>query len=271
MIGSIISAGASLLGGLFGNKAQKDANEAMLADKEKDRQLQREFAQSGIQWRVQDAKAAGVHPVYALGGSGASYTPSSISLGAESALGNAFSSAGQDIGRAVNATRTSSQRVDAFTKAAQALTLEKGALENELLKSQIGRLRQTSSPALPSASQNWLVDGQGNSPSVETKPLERTASDPSRTYQEPGAINELGWSRTAAGGFAPVPSKDVKERIEDTFIPDLMWSFRNNVLPNVGFGAKPPFPAPAGKAWQWSYTDQSYHLVDINRHFNGRR
>lgn len=31
--------------------------------------LQREFAQMGIQWKVADAKAAGIHPLYALGAS----------------------------------------------------------------------------------------------------------------------------------------------------------------------------------------------------------
>lgn len=39
--------------------------------------LQREFAQNSIQWRVNDAKLAGLHPLAALGASGTSYTPSS--------------------------------------------------------------------------------------------------------------------------------------------------------------------------------------------------
>lgn len=29
--------------------------------------LQKQFAQTGIQWKVADAKKAGIHPVYALG------------------------------------------------------------------------------------------------------------------------------------------------------------------------------------------------------------
>lgn len=40
--------------------------------------LQREFAQMGLRWKVADATAAGLHPVYALGGSGATFSPSSI-------------------------------------------------------------------------------------------------------------------------------------------------------------------------------------------------
>lgn len=57
--------GGALAGGLFG-KSSNDQNAEM----------QREFAQHGISWKVEDAKRAGLHPLYALGGSGATFTPS---------------------------------------------------------------------------------------------------------------------------------------------------------------------------------------------------
>lgn len=41
--------------------------------------LQREFAQNSIQWRVADAKKAGIHPLAALGAQGTSYTPMDMS------------------------------------------------------------------------------------------------------------------------------------------------------------------------------------------------
>lgn len=41
-------------------------------------QLQREFAQHGIAWRVEDARQAGVHPMYALGGGGAAFSPNPV-------------------------------------------------------------------------------------------------------------------------------------------------------------------------------------------------
>lgn len=80
--------------------------------------LQREFAQMGIRWRVEDAKAAGLHPLYALGGSGAAYAPApalvhgsppevraprvEASLRSPGDFG--LASMGQDIGRALAAT-----------------------------------------------------------------------------------------------------------------------------------------------------------------------
>lgn len=49
----------------------------------KNANLQREFAQNSIQWRVNDAKRAGIHPLYALGAQGSSYTPQSLDFQAQ--------------------------------------------------------------------------------------------------------------------------------------------------------------------------------------------
>lgn len=63
---------------------------------------QEEFAKKGIRWRVADAKAAGLHPLAALGAAGASFSPV--------ATVTDFSSAGQDISRSIQATRTERER-----------------------------------------------------------------------------------------------------------------------------------------------------------------
>lgn len=84
MIGSLISAGTSLLGGLFG-RSEAQANRA----------AQEKYAKNSIQWRVEDAKKAGIHPLAALGAAGASYTPVS------SGFGDAVAQAGQSIGAGV--------------------------------------------------------------------------------------------------------------------------------------------------------------------------
>lgn len=58
---------------------------------------------------------------------------------------------GQNISRAINATRTGTEKVDAYTASLQALQLERGSLENTLLKSQILRNTQPSQPNFPSS------------------------------------------------------------------------------------------------------------------------
>ena len=57
---SIASIAAPIIGGLMSNESNEDAGNANAA-------LQREFAQNGIRWKVADAEAAGIHPLYALG------------------------------------------------------------------------------------------------------------------------------------------------------------------------------------------------------------
>lgn len=174
MLGNLIGAGASLLGGLFSSSATKDANRAAaaaqeratqlaLADKQTDRELQEKFARSGIQWRVEDAKAAGIHPLYALGANTSSYSGSPISVGtapiaADTGMASAVAASGQDIGRAINATRSQSQREDAFTSTVQGLTLQKMGLENELLASQIKRLQVNANPPMPGGLSNAPAD-----------------------------------------------------------------------------------------------------------------
>jgi hypothetical protein len=58
----------------------KETNAQQLLLNRENQALQREFAKNGIRWRAEDAQAAGMHPLYALGGSGASYSPGSVNL-----------------------------------------------------------------------------------------------------------------------------------------------------------------------------------------------
>lgn len=250
MLGALIGAGTQLLGGLLGrDSAQKQAD--------KNAALQREFAQSGIQWKVEDAKKAGVHPLYALGASTHSFSPVSISDPLPAAMANA----GQDLSRAMTSTATPTQRQTAFGSAMESLTLEKAGLENQLLRSQIVRMNQTSSPPIPSAAQRWGVDGQGPTALPDTSGVSLPGTiiqdNPQKrvgftgTPMEPGAISDLGYAKTAHGYF-PVPSADVKERIEDQLIPELAWAIRNMGYPMLGAGQQPPYPAPKGHEWRFS-------------------
>ena len=67
-IGSAIGAVGSIAGGLIGaNNAQSVAG--------MNYEAQKEFAQNGIRWKVEDAKRAGIHPLYALGASTQGYSP----------------------------------------------------------------------------------------------------------------------------------------------------------------------------------------------------
>ena len=58
----------NIIAGEYNKRANREAREA-------NERLQKEFAQNSIQWRMADAKKAGINPYYALGASGMSYTP----------------------------------------------------------------------------------------------------------------------------------------------------------------------------------------------------
>jgi len=149
MIGSIISGVGSAIGGILGHNSAKDAQAQNLAMAQANMEMQKDFAQRGIRWKVEDAKKAGIHPIYALGAPTTSFSPVNFSAQADTSLANMAQNMGQSVGRAVDATRTTPERANAYTQAAQALSLEKGALENQLLASQIKRLQVQTNPPMP--------------------------------------------------------------------------------------------------------------------------
>lgn len=202
--GAIGGIGGSLIDKMFGDSAAEDQY-----------QYQRKIMKNQIQWRVDDAKWAGVHPVYALGAN--VQAPPPVSVG-----GTNFGAAGQDLGRAMEAQFSPGQRATAFTKSVQALQLQNMALNNELLSAQISRVKQAGNPpAVAGPGERFLIDGQGSAVAapgaalIQNNPLERVTPNPGSPHSEPGAVTDVGWARTAAGGLMPVPSLDVKERIED--------------------------------------------------------
>lgn len=241
VVGDAVGIGGDLMGAFGGDSGRRDLSAQNIA-------LQREFAQNGIRWKVEDAARAGIHPSLALGAKTAEYSP--VSVGGEDSTAEWLSKAGHDISRAVDKTRTHTERVDARM---QALQLERGELENELLRSRIRQLNGNG-PAFP--------EPQGGGPGAGTiieKPLERVGSEAGMPWAEPGAITDHGWIAMPGGRLQPVPSKDQKERTEDNFILETMWALRNLFMP--GQVRKPPVTKEFGKPswlpegfndWEWN-------------------
>lgn len=108
---SFVGAGSSLLGSVLGfasaksgQKLQQDINNQNLAHA-------REFAQNSIQWKVEDAKKAGIHPLAALGTQSA-YAPSSYAggdSGETQATMGIVSSLGQMLETALDAIKNDSE------------------------------------------------------------------------------------------------------------------------------------------------------------------
>lgn len=116
--GGVIGAGTSIIGSLISSKAQDDMLQDQLS-------AQREFAQNSVQWRVKDAEKAGIHPLYALGAQGVTYTPS-YSGGSD--LGQGIAQAGASIQSAF----MDYAQMKMMSNQLQRQELENGLLANEL-------------------------------------------------------------------------------------------------------------------------------------------
>lgn len=247
MIGDLIGAAASIFGGLQGQKSQEKMAQQNI-------QLQKDFAQQGIQWKVEDAKKAGIHPLYALGANTHSFAPVSIGDSLSSSIANA----GQYLGRAANATATSGQRVSAATAAIEALSVERAGLENELLRSQIRRNNSAGTPpAHPGVNPQTLIPGQGNAPlpgvEIDFNPHKVTGVNPATGWGEVGTIPAQGWQKNPYGYF-PVPSADVKQRIEDITPAEWQWALSTYIgsATNPAKWAPPGHHLRPGEMWRFS-------------------
>lgn len=118
------------------------------ASEARQRDAQRDFAQHGIQWRVKDAVAAGLHPLYALGANVPTYSPVSSMGGG---LGEGIREMGQDISRSARATMSPQQQSmhEAQLEEVQARTRLTDA-QTMALYSTSARLGQQGSPGVPS-------------------------------------------------------------------------------------------------------------------------
>lgn len=179
--------------------------------REQDIALQREFAQNGIRWRVDDAKAAGLHPLAALGASGSSYSPTSVMLDPLPSEKPWQATLGQNIRSSIMS------RLDPISLALSMKSIERAGLENDLLKLQIANYA-TNGPT--GGSGDPYLSGQSSglnqgSPSVVDEPLRRIVSDPRDLSKEAGAIQDYQIVKTNKG-YAVVPGKNVKQAIEDS-------------------------------------------------------
>lgn len=286
MLGALIGAGLSLISGSKQRKEARRAEAVQAAQYQQQRQdlrgqelrnyqRQKEFAKNGIAWKKADALRAGIHPVYALGAPTTSYSGfagTASGPGAVQADYSDLARAGQDIGRAIDSTRSPGEKLTAYAKTVQDLTLTRMGLENELLSSQVAKVRASTTPGIPSETDNYLIEGQNVPGTVVENPMKRTMAGPGG-YRDPGSIIDMGYSQTGYNSWDPVPSDDIKRRIEDS---PQEWThfYRNNIHPWFSKDSmRPPdIPLKDGHYWTfnpiWGYSQQPYSYRRVPRTYN---
>lgn len=132
-----VAGGASIAGGLISAEANKDiANMGY--------QQQRDAMLHGIQYRVEDAKRAGIHPLYALGAPGFNINPIAI----QDTLGPSIINAGQSLGNAITRLETQDDR-------------RKKVLDTALVMSQLSESDARRQMYLSEAQKNAQASGVG--------------------------------------------------------------------------------------------------------------
>ncbi|QXP08107.1 MAG: DNA pilot protein [Arizlama microvirus] len=263
MLGALIGAGTSILGGLMADNRADKANAAARENALRQEALQREFAQNGIQWRAADAEKAGISKLYALGANTASYSPVSVGHTASSGLASGLATAGQNIGRAVDATASPLGRAGHFATEMAQTQLDGAKLDNdikraELLSKVATRTQPGQPPAILNSETTPFIPGQGNSGiKLENK---FPPSDPDRPQKEWGVTPEVRMYRTKHG-FSPEVPQELGEAHESQPLAAAQWFMRNKLMPGLSEAYRTyPHDAPPGTYWTFNPVFGEYVL-----------
>lgn len=243
-IGGAIGGVGSIVGGIIGgNNAQAVAG--------MNYEAQKEFAQNGIRWKVEDAKRAGIHPLYALGASTQGYSPSG-GYGGDFGISDAAAQFGQGFERAQQAKMTKEEREkqevrDAIQDMAALEDLNQKRRMNDaqirLANSEIFRnfalstnaLRNTGlPPAIPGGS-GGVIEGQGESYATgQTTPEVSSVvtSERGAPHIQAGLPPDARFYRTSTGR-APLPTEQAADAMDAAYGSGLFWALRNNLLPSL--------------------------------------
>ena len=286
LVGALIGGAANLVGAGLNAWSTNEANQDNYA-------RQKEFAKNGIRWKVADAQAAGIHPALALGGSTTSFSPSFVG---DSSLGNGLADTGQDISRAISATRTQEERLAMreqaeYQKQANLLDLENRRLSNDLLAAQIRRENSAQlGPGMPSnltsgpvyveqpgkVAVGNPVPGSGRYKVVPAEIVSPSKAVPSR---EAGPARP-GFVPTRIGGrngpTIDLPNSLMSEGLEAMGAPAALAAigahnaglFVDNFFRGGYTTEHLPMP-PSGYQWKWNLLRQKWEVRPIN--FSPRR
>ena len=228
IIPAVIGAAAILGGAAMAKRSQDKARASANKNADANMRMQREFAQQGVRWKVEDAKAAGLHPLAALGSQTNAYTPQAMPVFDDSPMGRGISQAGQNISRAVATQKTAEEKE--FT----ALKLQRARLENKLGEVEyVKALRDLYPPSatnMPSSNVNSVgVLEQDINTSQDGQYVNYVAKDiipGSKMGQQTGARHQNQIFHDENGYAIITPSKEATEPMENDFVEKIRYAGR---------------------------------------------
>lgn len=281
----LAAGGLSAIGNWFSANAESDAiragNEAEQARYMDMVRRQEEFAKHGLQWKMDDARRAGIHPLYALGAQTQSFSPISVGSTPDTSRAGFLKDTGQDISRAVQQTLTPrDQEISKLQLGMAQAQLDGQIIENQIKASQ---LRQMNTPtAFPGNSDLNFIPGQPNADILPKRPDGIRRSD--TPWAHAGEQPDVDFSRTRSGRAPQIPQQ-LAESMEDSLVQRMQWYLRNLVVPILSSknSQKPSLKElpkgavdwtfhPLSMEWRPQYpVDGRKKAREINSLFGGRR
>lgn len=204
--GGVISGIGGLIGSTQNRHAQESANQANY-------QMQKEFAQNGIRWKVADAKAAGLHPLAALNAYTTSYQPSNTAFTSD--LAEVSRDLGQGVQRAIEAKATEEERaadrayqIQSRDNSLRLQRLQIKQAENDVARQQF----ELSQAMLATQQQVPAMPASAKSSGQVTNAIGTTGGSNFVDKTSP----EFGWWVDANGRKSLGASLDFKQLTEDT-------------------------------------------------------
>lgn len=286
--GSVVG---SVVGGLLSSKSNSDSNDANAQINAQNIAYQKEFAKHGIRWKVKDARAAGLHPLAALGAQTTSFSPVSIG-NTPDPIGGYISEMGQNIDRAIDQTRTRTERAEALRQAQadrdesikrqkemDAINVERHRAElrhmdmqNELLASQIARYKSAQlGPGMPSNVGAGGTAFSAPSGAVQIDPARITSRNPNQPALEAGGptpgFKEFRIGGQNTGGIMELPNEALSQSMESlgplVSIPTYLMHSAGRAFDYVtrGPGTQGLPKLPSTHRWQWNPLTGKYRAV----------
>lgn len=220
-VGTVIGAGlgSAIGGGIDDNRANKTAEgyyNKNMDFAQRQFQFQQDYIKNSAQWRVEDAKKAGLHPMAALGMSTPSFSPISAPSAPEYASSNSVDPMefGQNLNYAATKAKTAQQQQQMAD-----LTLRGMELDNEYKQAQIDLMKVD---ALASSIASNQAVNSPPSPQVNLQEPTGLPSNPkiapAGTYVDKPIVRD-GWVIDDRGRKTGIiPSEDIASRFEDKLI-----------------------------------------------------
>lgn len=242
----------------------------------KNRQLQREFAQHGVSWRVEDAKRAGIHPLAALGAQTSSFQPLAIT---ETGTGRAMQQMGQGVSNAAQAYYQAKNNAEVLELQKDKLRAEINALNADTYKNmgQTQNIQTTDGSIIPG--QFGVTDGmRATKARVRTVPVTQEMKNRRAGIMRAGVHPTLTWEEGPRGlilsagpsavGIEEDPGKVI--RLQKYINVDLPRQSAKYFLKRNRRGPgwrkfkreimqlTPDRHPGKGKTWQWSFQQATF-------------